>query len=265
MNAVCPFCYAKSTDSLLCAACTRELTTDLRGNASVMGVAELVDNLHIAQAKESRLTASSGHETIKHERLVVNVGAMEALRHLDAILTSWARDVTNDTWWPGLKGKRARRIPGSAPGPFCPRCVHPSCQERRQYESKPCPERYQSVDAAETLLDHMNDIRSHDAARELMDEITKAVARGRALVDPQRTAVIRVGPCPEDGCTNTVFAFLPADESSPATMACKPLTEDKQPDRGVPSPHTWETHQWLRASRRILDMIARTKRNGAAA
>lgn len=265
MTATCPACYAKSTNSLLCSACTRALTIDLRGNASVMGVAELVDNLHIALAKEARLTAASGHETIKHERLVINVGAMEDLRHLDAILTSWARDITNDQWWPGTKGRRARRIDGSAPGPFCPRCVHPSCQARREYENKPCVERYLSVDAAETLLNNMDVIRAHGAARELVDEITKAVARARTAVDPQRTATIRVGPCPEDACTNTVYAFLPADDRTPAHMACKPLNDHNQPDRGAVSPHSWEPHQWLRASRRILDAIAQQKRNGVAA
>ena len=263
MNAQCPICYARQTDSLLCDSCTDALRVDLKGNASIMGVAELVDNLHIAQAKEARLGNTVGHETIKHEGLVLGLGATKKLRHLEWMLSSWAMDVTAEKWWPGLKNTRVRRAPGSLPGPFCPRCVHQSCQQRREYEARPGQQRYVAVDAAEALLDNMHVIRGHGAVRELVEEITTAIEQGRHEIDPQRTATIAVGPCPEDDCRNTVFAFLPADERSPARMACYPLTEEKQPDRGVPASHSWETHQWLRASRRILDRMG--KRNGAAA
>jgi hypothetical protein len=236
MTASCPACYGLARDGLLCGICTRNLTTDLRGNDAVMGVAELVDNLHVAQAKLARIGGGSDSRKgdTKHERLALGVGAMEACRHLEAILGSWAMDVTGETWWP-VQG------------------------------------RYVAVSAAEQLLDEIDAIRAHGAVNDLMDEVRKAIHRARDVVDlPERFSRFPVGPCPEiadngQPCERTVFALVPGEESTqPALMACyRMVLDERRPDLGAGFAHTWQTHQWLRAGRRILDVMEKRKRAAA--
>jgi hypothetical protein len=59
MSATCPVCGAEQSASLLCNSCTEGLLTDLRGNRVVMGVAELIDNLNVAQARQDRGTTEA--------------------------------------------------------------------------------------------------------------------------------------------------------------------------------------------------------------
>jgi len=91
---------------------------------------------------------------------------------------------------------------------------------------------------------------------QMCDEITDACRRARAATDsPAHRTVIPVGPCPEnntegDSCTGKVFAFIPADDR-PGRMTCD----------ANPTEHTWGSVQWHRTGRRILDKMARQKRN----
>ena len=251
----CPYCYGRSDEGTLCTPCTNDLRTNLRGNSSVIGVAELVDNLHVAQAKQSRLGDSEGGHGPLHERTPVNFGAMEAVRHLEFFLGSWARDLTGDKWRP--RGPiRAVRRPLSAPGPYCPTCRHYSCGDRRVYEFAPI--RYIAVQAADVLLEHLDDIRRHGAAKELMEEITKAIDRGRNALDVEPFTRFRVGPCPED-CERTIFAVCPADGSKrPALMACYLLVPgENRPDLKAGFAHSYASNQFYKAGKRIREKMER--------
>jgi hypothetical protein len=249
MSTTCPVCYAKQDQGLLCDTCTVTFITDLRGNRVVMGVAELVDNLHIAQAKQSRLTDQSGKGGVKHERSSMDFGAMEAVRNLEFYLGSWARDLTGDKWRPRGPVRAVRRAQ-SPPGPFCPTCRHDSCANRRVYEFAPV--RYIAVQAAGVLIDRMDEIRRHGAVKELVEEITKAIDRARDGVDVEPFTRFCVGPCPEE-CDRTVFAVCPAEGSQrPALMACYVMRQgENRPDLGAGFLHSWTSVQFYRAGERI--------------
>lgn len=226
-TAVCPCCSAVQPDSLLCTSCTDRFRTDLRGNAVHMGVAELVDNLHVAQAKLAR-GGDSGKPGPAHERMSLNVGAMDEVRNLEFYLGTWARDLTSDQWRPG--------------------------DTRR---------RYVAVQCADILLEHMPDIRRHGAVEELVDEITKAIHKARNFLDVEPFTRFPVGPCPEE-CDRTVFAVCPAEGSSkPALMACYTLVKgENRPDLAAGFAHHWTSVQFFRAGERIRRKMEQTK--GAA-
>ena len=172
MTAVCPSCFGRSDDALLCTLCTNRLITDLLGNASVMGVAELVDNLEVAMAKQARIggggsakpkprpktaEGEDGNHKLAHERLPINLGAAAALADLELYLGTWAMDVTDEAWW-------------LTPG------------ERT------------AVSAADALLEHIPEIRRHGAVAELVEELGKVIGKARRVID--RPVDMRyVGPC----------------------------------------------------------------------
>ena len=214
-EAVCPACSTPQDEGLLCATCTRRLTTDLRGNASVMGVAELVDNLHVMQAKLARSSDSGGKAGPAHERMPANLLAGKHVAELEYRLGTWAMDVTSDQW-------------------------------------EPRPGRYVAAEAAGVLAGSMDVIRKHGAVNELVDEISKAMDRARAVLDVEPFTRFPVGPCPED-CDRTVFAICPAEGSSkPALMACYLLVpEENRPDLAAGFVHAWNSSQFYRAGERI--------------
>lgn len=263
MSKACPVCYGRSDEGTLCTLCTSGLVTDLRGNAVVMGVAELVDNLHVAQAKQARLTDQTGKGGVKHERSSMNFGAMETVRNLEFYLGSWARDLTGDKWRPRGPMRAVRRAQ-SPPGPFCPTCRHYSCGDRRVYEFAPV--RYVAVQAACVLIDRVDDVRRHGAVKELMQEITKAIDRARDAVDVEPFTRFAVGPCPEDDCARTVFAVCPAEGSSrPALMACYLMMQtENRPDLGAGFVHSWSSVQFFRAGERIRKKMEAERAQGAA-
>ena len=225
----CPFCSGRSDDGLLCGTCTRTLTTDLRGNAVHMGVAELVDNLHVAQAKLARGGDDSSKPGPAHERLSLNLGAMDEVRNLEFWLGTWARDLTNDQWRPG--------------------------DTRR---------RYIAVQCADILLEHMGDIRRHGAVEELIDEIGKAIRKARNFLDVEPFTRFPVGPCPEE-CDRTVFAVCPAEGSQrPALMACYTLVKgENRPDLAAGFTHSWISSQFFRAGERIRRKMEQQKGTAA--
>lgn len=260
----CPFCRGRSDDALLCGSCTDRFRTDLRGNAVHMGIDELVDNLHVAQAKLAR-GGDTGKPGPAHERLALNVGAMDEVRNLEFYLASWARDLTSDTWRPE-RPARAVRVQGSPPGPFCPRCSHDSCRARRHYLTRPGHDRYVAVQAADVLLEHLTEIRRHGAVEELVDEITKAIDRARHFLDVEPFTRFPVGPCPEE-CERTVFAVCPAEGSArPALMACYLIVrEENRPDLAAGFAHSWVSSQFFRAGKRIREKMAMQQQKEAAA
>lgn len=92
---------------------------------------------------------------------------------------------------------------------------------------------------------------------QMADEIGDAYKRGeRAIDSPANRTVIAVGPCPDlmvDGepCAGKVNAFIPADDRPPR-MVCDTTNE-----------HWWASHQWLKAGKRIRDLIEQRKNNQA--
>lgn len=86
--------------------------------------------------------------------------------------------------------------------------------------------------------------RHQPSGWEFFDEIGAIVKRCRQVIDvPPNHAVIYVGPCPQDvddvPCRGWVLAIIP--DSKPAYMAC------------VECKARWETWQWRRAGKRILE------------
>jgi hypothetical protein len=227
MSATCPACYAKQDQGLLCDSCTNTFITDLRGNRVVMGVAELVDNLHVAQAKQARGSQEGGKAGLKHERMPANLHAAELAAELEFRLSTWAMDVTGDKWWPR-------------------------------------PGRYVAAEAAGVLAGSIPTIRKHGAVREMVDEISKAIDRARHSLDVEPFTRFTVGPCPED-CDRTVFAVCPAEGSTrPALMACYLIVEgENRPDLGAGFTHSWTSSQFYRAGERIREKMERKRMEAA--
>lgn len=228
MTAVCPVCRRSEDSGLLCGSCTDRLTTDLRGNRAVMGVAELVDNLHVMEAKQARGGDSGGKPGPAHERMPLNLGAMDAVRELEYRLGTWAMDVTADRWWPR-------------------------------------PGRYIAAEAAGVLAGSMLTIRKHGAVDELVAEVSKAIDDARRTLDVEPFTRFPVGPCPEDDCPRTVFAVCPAEGSArPALMACYQVVKtENRPDLGAGFVHSWNSSQFYRAGERIrrkMDQLEREAR-----
>lgn len=216
MTTTCPAdCGAESPDGLLCARCTKELLINLRGNASVMGVAELVDNLHVAMAKQARGT-DVGKAGLARERMPANLNAGRLVGELEYRLGTWAMDVTGDEWWPR-------------------------------------PGRYVAAEAAGVLAGSVDRVRKHGAVKDLVEEITKAVDAARRSLDVEPFTRFPVGPCPEDDCRRTVFAICPAEGSTrPALMACYlHVPGENRPDLAAGFIHAWNSSQFYRAGERI--------------
>lgn len=94
---------------------------------------------------------------------------------------------------------------------------------------------------ARWLTSRADEIAIHEAAKEIHDEITRRCREAWHAVDraANRTR-FPVGPCPDTPCEGQVDAYIPTSSERPARLEC-----DQCGTR-------WETHQWLRAGRRIL-------------
>lgn len=110
------------------------------------------------------------------------------------------------------------------------------------------------VAAATHLLVVLPELGIYGQLPNLWQQITTAHGAAERSVDaPANRTVIPVGPCPETDehgtyCLGSVLAFIPSDDR-PARMACT-MTEG----------HTWVSIQWLRAGKRIVDLIAKRAR-----
>lgn len=112
------------------------------------------------------------------------------------------------------------------------------------------PARYPENDLAKMarwLLARLDDISVHPAANDIHSEIVGACRHAWHVVDKAANrSRFAVGPCPEqvpeDGsqCPGEVWAYIPTSEDRPARLECSSCGA------------RWETHQWLRAGRRIL-------------
>jgi hypothetical protein len=175
-TAVCPSCSATQPDSLLCSSCTQTLTTDLRGNAVHMGVAELVDQLDILTSKQARIGETSGAPGLARERSPLNWKGVQGTDDLASALVYWARQVS------GLPVGIFTRRPATT--------------------------------AARVLLANIDTIRRYHNVEELIEGITHAIHDARRTID--RYADLQfLGTClapylneedQERTCTEEVYA-----------------------------------------------------------
>jgi hypothetical protein len=246
-DATCPACTRPQVQGLLCHACTSTLEYELGEVVTVL------TELDTTLAKQGR-DGASAHSGVAFERSGYHAGASLAVDYLTNTLTTWARDLSNDTWRPQPPRYRVRRNPDARNnGPFCLRCTHASCAAVRIYDQAPTA--HPAVQASHYLLAEMPTLRKHGAASEAYDEIVAGIRQARATADrAANRTIINVGPCPEAGadgcaCPGEVFAFIPTEDERPARMECKADSE-----------HKWTSIQWLRTGRRILDRIEQRKR-----
>ena len=183
MSAACPVCNRRQDDGLICHACCLTLETELAD------VPNVVTELGITLARQGRGEAN-GKGGLAHERPGYHGGASIAAGALNNTLTTWARDLTDETW-------------------------------------RPEPGEDQTCAAAVLLLDHITEIRRHPAANELHDQVVDSVRQARHATDrAANRTIIPVGPCPEEDengtpCPGEVFAFIPTEDDRPSRMECK--------------------------------------------
>lgn len=120
------------------------------------------------------------------------------------------------------------------------------------YEQRPLPEN--SLPAmAKWLRSRVDILAVHPAADDIHTEIVGAYQEAERVVDVARNrSRFVVGPCPEldaaAACIGDVWAYIPTSEDKQAVMVCAHCGA------------TWETYQWLRAGRRILDVVKQRER-----
>lgn len=90
MTATCPVCGAEQSLSLLCSSCCDRLESLLRE------VPSLVTELATTASKQARIGNAGGGAGLARERSPINFGAVEVADNLANVLTTWARDVTNE-------------------------------------------------------------------------------------------------------------------------------------------------------------------------
>ncbi len=114
-------------------------------------------------------------------------------------------------------------------------------------------------DMAPLLADRMHDLRHHEAAAELMADVSRWTADMVRTINRPAVRRIEVGPCPLDvtdadgtltPCTGTVWAIFPtsgADDAPPVHAACSWCCD---PDAD-PAPGLWVAEQWRTLGRLI--------------
>jgi hypothetical protein len=81
-------------------------------------------------------------------------------------------------------------------------------------------------------------LTAHAAAADFAAEIYTVVATARRAVWSSQRVRVELGPCPEPGCDDTVFAIKTVGESRNQQVTCG-------------SGHGWEPRQWLMLGRQI--------------
>jgi hypothetical protein len=180
-------CGCEQAESLLCHADTSALERELGD------VASIVADLDITLSKQARI-GGGGKGGLARERIPINTGAMVAADNLGNTLTTWARDVSGETWRPKRPTIVVKHVAGARPfvGPIHDQCEHPSCERMRTIWIAPVPSVLNQV--AAYLLSHIPEIRRHPAVIELVDEITDAIRQARRAVDRPADRIF-VGPC----------------------------------------------------------------------
>ncbi|MCW2902286.1 MAG: hypothetical protein JWO67_4551 [Streptosporangiaceae bacterium] len=171
MSATCPLCGCEQAEGLLCHAETTKLERELADVHAIVG------ELDITLSKQARI-GSGGKGGLARERMPIHTGAMQVHDDLQNTLTTWIRDITDDTWRPGI-GVDA------------------------------------TTAAAGHLLLEITAIRKHPAVTEMVDEITDAIRQARRVIDRPADRIF-VGPCYAEfegvTCTEDLYARPGAGE-----------------------------------------------------
>jgi len=254
--AACPVCNRPQDDGIMCHRCCTILEYEL--GDPIQGVAAMVAELDTTLARQGR-GELGGKGGLANQRAGFHAGASIAIGALNNTLTTWARDVSGETWEPLLpRVIVARYHANPRQGPFCNQCDHPTCQAMRvliPVDADPV-----MVQAAEYLIGQIVAIRSHPDASGLHDELVSSIQQARYSVDrAANRTIIEVGPCPEEDeegtcCPGQVFAFIPTEDDRPSRMECK-----------ADASHKWTAIQWMRTGKRILDLIEKRKQQAEEA
>jgi hypothetical protein len=162
VSAVCPCCLRDQTQGLLCHGCTSTLERELAD------VPAIVAELDVSLSRQARI-GNAGRGGLASEKDPWKQRVSIAAGALENVLTTWARDLSDEEWRPGIG-------------------AHPAHA------------------AASYLLMSIDSIRKHPAADALHDEVTDAVRQARRDVDRpadrQYLGVCRHEfegvPCPEE-------------------------------------------------------------------
>lgn len=182
MTATCLCCYRDWRDGGMCPRCESRLLRELRA------VPDLITELETTRARQDRVT-EPGPGGLARERWGYRARASDLDWVLENVLTTWARDVSGETWQPATQRPPAEQ-------------------------------------AADYLRDRIRDIRRHPAVDELYDQVLNAIHTVRSACDQPSRRTITVGPCPEE-CDGEVVAILPTDDDRPSRMQCKAAPEHK--------------------------------------
>jgi len=194
----------------------------------------LLDELKVTLTRQDKLGhGEGGNKPTKasEQPLPFNVHASANLGDLRIYLVGWVRDLYETS---------------SLAGPACLNCHHGTCQAIRWHVLPPDTLRGMS----RWLLARLDVLAKHPAAEDIHSEICGIALHptGSAWRAVDRAATktrFVVGPCPElDGavnCLGEVWAYIPTREEERAVMVCA--------ECGT----TWESQQWMRAGKRILD------------
>lgn len=195
MTTTCPAdCGTDSPDGLLCHACTTRLERDLGD------VPALVAELDVTISRQDRVPSTSGGRrvtdpdeepglaSIAHTRTPVGWRAVQAADDLGNCLTSWARAVLNE------------QIPWRRGNP--------------------------TTVAARLLLNHIPEVRRHEAVKELCEGIAEGIHDARRAVDRPADRVY-LGQClyeadgPEGSVTCYEEIFASPTASSVVCKVCR--------------------------------------------
>jgi hypothetical protein len=188
--------------------------------ADLATVPELVAELQITLTRQDRVTAEKHGGRSATKPLPWNEHASQRAFELNTTLNAWALDTS----------------------------------KLAEDERDPLIEQHHSDTAgvARWLGRNLRTLRQHQDAGQAHDEITDAIKEARRAIDrPGLSSRFYVGPCPEEldsvPCGGDVWAFIPSERDKLATIRCT--------NCGA----FWDTTQWLRVGRRILQMQGRLK------
>jgi hypothetical protein len=175
--------------STICGACLADLERAL-GSAGALAA-----ELQVTFARQARLGSGAGRRSAERPLPYDGRASRLALR-LRTELVGWARVL-------------AEHAPEPLPGPVCVACRHRSCRAIRKTRM---PADTIGATAAWLLL-HLDEIRQHEAAAEMVANITALTRSAERLIDRPADRVYS-GPC--DVCGDDLFGRLDAAE-----VACR--------------------------------------------
>lgn len=227
----CERCDRAVEDARVCSLCSRDAERAL-GN-----VPALMDELDLTVSRQRRFNAMSDGGRSAETPVPFHVHAAEARDVLRNVLVGWSKMAHEEA-------------PALVHGPVHDDCLDLSCSSIRKALDWNTLPKDNPAAMSRYLLRRVEWFRHHELAEVFIDEILGVVRTVNRLVDaPENRTTFAVGPCPEADelgtpCPGEVRAFIPASEHAMARMECDFCATQ------------YETWQWLRAGKRILERRA---------